>query len=79
MKPADDATPARAVLLTILWDTKEVLWTFYEGDDAGIKAEGLKRGIAGDFDNSTSIVWSEGDARDRLGEHRLKQWGILNS
>jgi hypothetical protein len=70
MRPADDH-PARAVLLTIDWDHQEVTWSFFEGEDAGIRAEGLKMGIEGDFEGATYLVWAEGPARTKLGDWRI--------
>ena len=76
MKPADK-TPARAVLLTIDWNNEEILWTFRDGDDAGIKLEGLKASIEGDFEGATSLVWAEGPARTKLGDWRVS--GVLGT
>lgn len=61
----------KAVVVSVNWETEEVMWQFVDTDDPITTGEGVIRSIEDDFPNFDHFVHGDDDAR-KVREEQLK-------
>lgn len=67
---------AKAVLLTVNYETEDVMWTFVEGKQAIMKAGALWQSIEKDWPNYSPVVAGNKEAIKEKQEYVLKMLGL---
>ena len=73
VKARDSAEPV-AALITINFETEEVMHTVFRGGDPVASAEALRRSVEGDWPDHDQHIIANKAALEVAGKRRMKQW-----